>query len=74
VTRAELARGLGVTAAQLKEWRTQLAAAGSAAAVTARQAEAEELAQLRRDDERLKEEPEAMRKASAFFARWATRT
>jgi len=41
VTRAELARGLGVTAAQLKEWRTQLAAAGSAAAVTARQAEAE---------------------------------
>jgi transposase len=46
----------------------------SAAAIATQQAEAAELAQLRRDNKRLKEEVEVLRKASAFFAQWATKT
>ena len=45
--------------------------AGSAEAVARRRAEASELQQLRRDNKRLQEENEILRKASAFFARWA---
>jgi transposase len=58
--------------AQLKTW--QLEAAGSAAAIATQRAEAAELAQLRKDNKRLKEEVEVLRKASAFFAQWATKT
>jgi transposase len=47
---------------------------GWAAAIATQQAEAAELAQLRKDNKRLKEEVEVLRKASAFFARWATKT
>jgi transposase len=39
--------------------------------VARRKAEAAELQQLRRDNKRLQEENEILRKASAFFARWA---
>jgi transposase len=46
-------------------------AAGSAEAVARRRAETAELQQLRRDNKRLQEENEILRKASAFFARWA---
>jgi transposase-like protein len=59
---------LGITPTQLKTWRLELEAAGSAAAIATQQAEAAELAQLRRDNKRLKEEVEVLRKASAFFA------
>jgi transposase-like protein len=48
--------------------------AGSASAIERQQAEAAELAQLRRDNKRLKEEVEVLRKASAFFAQWAAKT
>jgi transposase len=65
---------LGITPTQLKTWRLELEAAGSAAAIATQKAEAAELAQLRRDNKRLKEEVEVLRKASAFFAQWATRT
>ncbi|MEO1405627.1 MAG: hypothetical protein AAFV54_03955 [Pseudomonadota bacterium] len=37
------------------------------------QAVAAELAELRRENRRLKEEVEVMRKASAFFAQWAAK-
>ena len=40
-------------------------------AVARRKVEAAELQQLRRDNKRLQEENEILRKASAFFARWA---
>ena len=74
VTYARLAGELGVTSGQLKSWHLELLAAGSAAALAHSKAEAAELAQLRRDNKRLKEENEVMRKASVFFAQWAAKT
>ncbi|MEM8760369.1 MAG: hypothetical protein AAGE83_08620, partial [Pseudomonadota bacterium] len=81
-----VAAELGVTATQLKTWKLELDAAGSAAAIAAQRAEATELAQLRRDNKRLKEEMEVLRKgepsvapsvrammANAFFAQWAAK-
>jgi len=64
-TQTSVARELGVTPSQLKGWRLELAAAGSAEAIRKQQAEAAELAELRRENRRLKEEVEVMRKASA---------
>jgi transposase-like protein len=66
-THSGVAAELGVTATQLKTWRLELEAAGSASAIERQQAEAVELAQLRRDNKRLKEEVEVLRKASAFL-------
>ena len=43
-------------------------------ATAAQKAEAAELVQLRRDNKRLTEEVEVLRKASAFFAQWAAKT
>lgn len=74
VTYGSLAGELGLTAGQLKSWHLEFLAAGSAAAMARSKAEAAELAQLRRDNKRLKEENEVMRKASAFFAQWAAKT
>ena len=67
-THSSVAAELGVTPTQLKTWRLELEAAGSAAATAAQKAEAAELVQLRRDNKRLTEEVEVLRKASAFFA------
>lgn len=72
-TQTGVARELGVSASQLKGWRLELAAAGSAEAIRKQQAEAAELAELRRENRRLKGEVEVMRKASAFFAQWAAK-
>ena len=69
VTHSSVAAELGVTLTQLKTWRLELEAAGSAAARAAQKAEAAELVQLRRDNKRLAEEVEVLRKASA--ARYA---
>ena len=52
----------------------QLEVVDSATAIATQQAAAAELAQLRRDNKQLKEEVEVLRKASAFFAQWATKT
>ena len=73
-TQASVAAELGVTPTQLKTWRLELEAAGSASAIERQQAEAGELARLRQDNKRLKEEVEVLRKASAFFAQWAAKT
>lgn len=70
-TQTGVAREVGVPASQLKSWRLELAAAVSAEAIRGQQAEAAELAELRRENRRLKEEVEVMQKASAFFAQWA---
>ncbi len=69
----QLAQELGITSSQLKGWRLELEAAGSAEAVRRQKSEAAELAELRRENRRLKEEVEVMRKASAFFAQWAAK-
>ena len=73
-TQARVAAELGVTPTQLKTWRLELEAAGSATAIERQQTEAAELARLRQDNNRLKEEVEVLRKASAFFAQWAAKT
>ena len=67
-TLSSVAQALGVAATQVKTWRLEQQAAGSAEAVARRKVEA---AELRRDNKRLQEENEILRKASAFFARWA---
>jgi len=72
-TQSDVAKELGVTSTQLKTWRLELEAAGSAEAVRRQKADAVELAELRRENRRLKEEVEVMRKASAFFAQWAAK-
>ncbi len=72
-TQTSVAQELGITSSQLKGWRLELEAAGSAEAARRQKAEAAELAELRRENRRLKEEVEVMRKASAFFAQWAAR-
>ena len=64
---SSVAAKLGVTPTQLKTWRLELEAAGSAVATAAQKAEAAELLQLRRDNKRLTEEVEVLRKASALF-------
>jgi PAS domain S-box-containing protein len=68
-TLSSVAQALGVAATQVKTWRLEQQAAGSAEAVARRKVEAAELQQLRRDNKRLQEENEILRKASAFFAR-----
>ena len=65
-THSSVAAELGVTPTQLKTWRLELEAAGSAAATAAQKAEAAELVQLRWDNKRLTEEVEVLRKASAL--------
>ncbi len=70
-TYSGVAAELGVTPTQLKTWRLELEAAGSTPAIERQRAETAELVQLRRDNKRLKEEVEVLRKASAFFAQWA---
>jgi transposase len=70
-TLSRVAQALGVAATQVKTWRLEQQAAGSAEAVAPRRAEATELQQLRRDNKRLQEENEILRKASDFFAKWA---
>ena len=70
-TLSSVAKALGVAATQVKTWRLEQQAAGSAEVLARRRAEAAELQQLRRDNKRLEEENGILRKASAFFARWA---
>src|SRR3954463_9640229 len=51
-TLSSVAQALGVAATQVKTWRLEQQAAGSAEAVARRRAEASELQQLRRDNKR----------------------
>jgi transposase-like protein len=70
---SSVAGELGITASQVRTWHLEQLAEGSADAIAAREAESAELARLRKENRRLKEEVEVMRKASAFFAQWATK-
>src|SRR5688500_2767682 len=66
---AEVATELGLSPGQLSQWRTEHLAAGSAEALAARKAEQAELLRLKRENKRLEEEVEILKKAAAFFAR-----
>ena len=66
---AEVATELGVSGGQLSTWRNERLAAGSAEALAARKAEQAEVQRLRRENKRLEEEVEILKKAAAFFAR-----
>ena len=66
---SEVATELGLSPGQLSGWRDEHLAAGSAEALAARKAEQAELQRLERENRRLEEEVEILRKAAAFFAR-----
>ena len=65
----EVATELGLSPGQLSAWRTEHLAAGSAEALAQRKAEQAELQRLKRENKRLEEEVEILKKAAAFFAR-----
>ena len=65
----EVATELGLSPGQLSAWRNEHLAAGSAEALAQRKAEQAELQRLKRENKRLEEEVEILRKAAAFFAR-----
>jgi len=64
-TLSSVAQALGVAATQMKTWRLEQQAAGSAKAVARRKVEAAKLQQLRRDNKRLQEEGSVRSRASA---------
>jgi transposase-like protein len=66
---SEIATELGLNPGQLGAWRNEHLEAGSAEALAARKAEQAELQRLRRENKRLEEEVEILKKAAAFFAR-----
>ena len=65
----EVATELGLSPGQLSAWRNEHLAAGSAEALAARKAEQAELQRPKRENKRLEEEVEILKKAAAFFAR-----
>jgi transposase len=67
----QVADELGVHANQLRGWRNERLAAGSAEALARQRAEAAELVRLRREVKRLEQENEILKRAAAFFAREA---
>ena len=67
----EVATELGLSPGQLSGWRNEHLAAGSAEALARQKAEAAELARLRRENKRLEQENEILKRAAAFFAREA---
>src|SRR3954469_7972881 len=67
----QVADELGVHPNQLRGWRNEQLAAGSAEALARQEAEAAELARLRREVKRLEQENEILKKAAAFLAREA---
>jgi transposase len=66
---SEVATELGLSIGQISTWRTEHLAAGSAEALVQRKAEEAEMQRLRRDNKRLEEENQILRKAAAFFAK-----
>src|SRR3712207_6882791 len=66
-----VAEELGIHANQLRGWRNERLAIGSAEALARQKAEAAELARLRREVKRLEQENEILERAAALFAREA---
>ena len=66
---AALARELGVPRNKLYRWAQDADAKGAAAFAGTGRKPTDELAKLKRENERLKEENEILKKAAAYFAR-----
>ena len=66
-TQGSVAKELRITGTQLKTRRLEIEAFGSADPKRRQQADAAELARLRKENKRLREEVEILHKASAFF-------
>ena len=66
---AEAARQLGITDAQIRNWKKQFDAAGTQAFPGRGNAIEEEIQRLRAENKRLLLEREILKKAAAFFAR-----
>ena len=66
---SEVATELGLSPGQLSAWRTEHPAAGSAEALALHKVEQAEVQRLKRENKRLEEEVEILKKAAAFFAR-----
>src|SRR5918998_67839 len=66
---SEVATELGLSTGQLSTWRSEHLAAGSAEALALRKAEEAETQRLKRENKRLEEEVEILKKAAAFVAR-----
>ena len=60
---------LGIHVNQLRLWRAEQLAAGSAELLARQKAEAAELVRLRREVKRLEQENEILKRAAAFFAK-----
>ncbi len=67
----QVAAELGVHANQLRTRRDEHLAAGSVEALARQEAEAAELARRRRENKRLEQENEILKRAAAFFAKEA---
>src|SRR3954466_8833379 len=70
----QVAADLGVHAELLRTWRNERLAAGSAEALARRKAEAAEMARLKRENKRLEQEIQLLKRSAAFFAREAVPT
>lgn len=69
-TISEVARELGIRVNQLYKWRKQLETEKSSGVATKRGRPADgELERLRKENQRLKEENDILKKAAIFFAR-----
>jgi transposase len=66
---SEVATELGLGPGQLSLWRNERLAAGSAEALALRKAEQAEVERRKRENKRLEEEVEILKKAAAFVAR-----
>jgi transposase len=66
---SEVATELGLSPGPLSLWRNERLAAGSAEAMALRKAEQAEVQRLKRENKRLEEEVEILKKAAAFFSR-----
>ncbi len=67
-TPAELSKSLGVSEQTLRNWRRQSEADRRERTDVPTSAELEELRQLRRENARLKQERDLLKRAAAFFA------
>ena len=64
---SEVATELGLSPGQLSAWRTEHLAAGSAEALALRKAEQAEVQRLKRENKRLEQENEILKRAAAFM-------
>lgn len=65
---AQIARELGIKEQTLHNWKKQAASADGTGVAPEHFAQQEELRRLRRENARLKEERDILKKATAFFA------